>query len=370
MKVLRFLYKEFGGLLILYLFNFVVLVLLLYLTDGLSTFYGILYFILLSLFFLLLYLILMYHRRKTMYGRLIDRGSIEESIVFTLDNAISEEKKKVADYEKRYNEHLIFIDRWVHYIKTPLAVIRSIIQEIDSTPAPANRPQEREADSLPAGTPQREFLNIQSQTTQDEILEIKNDEMNEETNEERFAQIQTEADKILDGVNTALNYARATNFANDFVVEPVNIHDLSVSVVNSLKRSFIRQNVFPEISIPDNLVLMTDKKWMSFILFQLLTNAIKYSFSGGKVRISSVSEDNSTKLRVEDSGVGIPKCDLNRVFDIFFTGENGRKQGESTGIGLYLVMIICEKLDYTLTVQSDVGKGSIFSVSLNTCSKR
>ena len=339
MKALKGLYREFGGFTLLYVINFTVFILLYYYIDGFTAITGFLYFILLSVFFIFLFLIFMYNRRKAMYRRLTEKGSMEESVIYTLDSVISGEKRRVADYEKWYNDHLIFINRWVHYIKTPLSVIHSITQEDIAAP-------------------------VGSKTITAEDNRASSSQVRTEEIQEKFFQIQAEADKILDGVNTALNYARATDFVNDFRVEPVNIYDLAVSVINGLKRYFIRRNLFPEVEIPNDLVLMTDKKWIYFILFQLLTNAIKYSLSGGRVRLYSIKEENTIILSVEDFGIGIPKGDLNRVFDLFFTGENGRKQGESTGIGLYLVKTICNKLNYSLSVSSVEGKGSVFSVKL------
>ena len=68
---------------------------------------------------------------------------------------------------------------------------------------------------------------------------------------------------------------------------------------------------------------------------------------------------------VKDQGMGIDKKDLNRIFEQFFTGENGRIKGESTGVGLYLVKQICSKLKYPLSVESQKGIGSTFSLELH-----
>ncbi|WP_249685312.1 ATP-binding protein, partial [Bacillus velezensis] len=126
------------------------------------------------------------------------------------------------------------------------------------------------------------------------------------------------------------------------------------------KRLFITKRVFPEIHIEDDLIVASDSKWLRFTLGQFITNAVKYTFeSNKKIVISAIEKDDYVQLAICDEGIGIPASDLSRVTKAFFTGENGRKTGESTGMGLCLAKEICEKLGHELVITSEVGKGTI-----------
>ncbi|MGE7054549.1 ATP-binding protein, partial [Paenibacillus glucanolyticus] len=113
--------------------------------------------------------------------------------------------------------------------------------------------------------------------------------------------------------------------------------------------------------VDPDLMVQTDAKWLRFIMLQLLSNAIKYSAGTGfKVTIQARrSEDGRhVMLEITDRGMGIPKSDMNRVFDPFYTGENGRKLKESTGMGLYLVKEVVQKMNHRIELESEPGKGT------------
>ena len=99
--------------------------------------------------------------------------------------------------------------------------------------------------------------------------------------------------------------------------------------------------------------IVTDEKWLSFVIEQLLSNALKYTHNGG-IHISS----DAYTLVIEDTGIGISESDLPRVFERGFTGYNGRIDKKSTGIGLYLCRQILEKLGHTITITSKIGVGT------------
>lgn len=107
------------------------------------------------------------------------------------------------------------------------------------------------------------------------------------------------------------------------------------------------------------LEVLTDGKWLQLAVEQLLSNAVKYA-PGGKVSVYARGED----LVVEDNGAGIPTEDLPRIFEKGFTGGNGRLEGQSTGIGLYLCREICRRLGHTLSVESQpaVAPGSSWAL--------
>lgn len=310
-------WKDIRGFVALYVLNFTVLVILFYFLDGFTTLAGIIYFMVLCLFFLAIFLIYYHSRRKRLYSRLKENGvgnvSFEQGVDTAMDLTVASESEKTYAYERKYKEHLLFINRWVHYIKTPLSVIRSITQEEEDFPA--------------------------------------------------MKQIQSESDRMLDGVNMAMNYARAAEFTYDFKIEQVDLNALFVSLINELKHYFIRNNVYPDLRIPAGTFINSDGKWLKFIFYQLMTNAIKYSNPSGHVMIYTDTEGENLSICVKDTGIGISKEDLPRLFEIFFTGSNGRKFGESTGMGLYLVKTICDKLNYSVKVESAPGEGSVFRVN-------
>ncbi|RKJ34994.1 ATP-binding protein, partial [Butyricicoccus sp. 1XD8-22] len=116
--------------------------------------------------------------------------------------------------------------------------------------------------------------------------------------------------------------------------------------------------------VEEEIIVASDSKWLKFALGQFITNAVKYTFEENKKIVISAEKNNDTvQLHIKDEGIGIPKSDLSRITKPFFTGENGRKTGESTGMGLYLANEICEKLGIKLTIESEVGKGTTVTLT-------
>ena len=107
--------------------------------------------------------------------------------------------------------------------------------------------------------------------------------------------------------------------------------------------------------------VLTDEKWLVFVLEQILSNALKYTPAGGTVRIYGDGET----LVIADTGIGIREEDLPRVFEKGFTGYNGRTGQKSTGIGLYLCRRVTEKLGHGLTIVSRPGQGTIVRLDLS-----
>ena len=122
---------------------------------------------------------------------------------------------------------------------------------------------------------------------------------------------------------------------------------------------------FPKLHVDENLIVYSDYKWSSFVIYQLLTNAIKYSDNGKSVFIKAYNEDKKIILSIEDEGCGITKEDIPRIFELFFTGENGRLYGESSGLGLYMVKQILDYLGHSIKIESDIKFGSKFKIIFN-----
>ena len=102
---------------------------------------------------------------------------------------------------------------------------------------------------------------------------------------------------------------------------------------------------------PTNYKVLTDEKWLVFVIEQLLSNAIKYT-NKGKISIYPLEDK---KLVIEDTGIGISKEDIPRIFDKGFTGYNGRTDKKATGLGLYLCKNILDKLSHKISIESEVG---------------
>ena len=118
---------------------------------------------------------------------------------------------------------------------------------------------------------------------------------------------------------------------------------------NSKIEMCIRDRVYE----PIQETVLTDEKWLSFVLEQLLSNALKYT-ENGSVHIYKKGQI----LVVEDTGIGIREEDLPRIFERGFTGYNGRNDKKSTGIGLYLCKSVMDKLQHGLWLESEAGKGT------------
>lgn len=205
-----------------------------------------------------------------------------------------------------------FMNQWVHQMKTPVSVLELLLQ------------QEEELDK---------------KSVQEEVERLKRD------------------------LEMVLVNARLENFSDDMQIGKVQLKSAIMANVNDNKRLFIANRVFPEVNIDEDLIVMSDIKWLNFLIVQFITNAVKYTFEPNKkLYITAVQKEQHVHLLLRDEGVGIPKSDLPRVMKPFFTGENGRKTGESTGMGLYIAKEICDKLGHQLLITSEVGKGTQIEV--------
>ncbi|MDM8266219.1 sensor histidine kinase [Limosilactobacillus pontis] len=154
-----------------------------------------------------------------------------------------------------------------------------------------------------------------------------------------------------------LNDERLTMASNDYEFSWVNLADLVNTIIQQNSALFIRRQLVPDLVSFDHCVL-TDPKWLRFCINQLLSNAIKYSSPGGTITIAW----HVHALIVSDQGMGISPADQQRIFENGFTGHNGHQTTQSTGMGLYLVKRITDKLNFTIRVHSKVGQGSSFSL--------
>jgi len=287
----------------------------------------ILYCMFLGCFFLVCYLAYYYLHHRKFYKRLTEPiGTLDESLQ-KLDQAVISEKlgdlltsqyneyqKQIAELNNNQEEHLIFMDRWVHQMKTPLSVIELMAKDLD---------------------------------------EPESSSFREET-----ARLKT-------GLNMVLYMARLRTIEQDFHIKKVSLLKLVQEVNQENKRLFIQNHIYPEVKANQEKILVeTDEKWLFFVVSQFIQNAVKYSVNqANKIQISLDKNDDRVTLEVKDFGVGIPKEDQKRIFDAFYTGKNGRKfNKESTGVGLFLVHEVIHYLGHQLEVDSSVDRGSSFRV--------
>lgn len=168
-----------------------------------------------------------------------------------------------------------------------------------------------------------------------------------------FAQELFKAEQYVDMV---LGYLRIGSIHADLSPQEVPLEALVRESVKKVSTLFIHQkSTTLQISSLPGTVL-TDKKWFSFVLEQILTNAAKYT-PRGTVRVY-LAKDSPDTLVVEDTGLGIRAEDLPRIFERGFTGYNGRGGQRSTGLGLYLCHEVLQKLGHTISIRSEPGKGT------------
>lgn len=166
------------------------------------------------------------------------------------------------------------------------------------------------------------------------------------------------------GLNTVLYMARLRTIEQDFHIRPVGLARLVREVNMEHRRYFIRNDVYPKVEESrEQITVETDEKWLFFVIEQLIHNAVKYSAGLSKrIDIAIYERGKRAVLEVRDQGIGIPAADRKRIFDKFFTGNNGRAYRESTGMGLYLVKEVCQYLGHKIEMESEAGKGTVFRI--------
>ena len=167
-------------------------------------------------------------------------------------------------------------------------------------------------------------------------------------------------------VGMVLSYLRMEDMGNDLKFQWYPIGDIMRQAVRKYSQIFILKKIHLNFQDSRQMVL-TDEKWLLFVIEQILSNALKYT-SSDEVRPPKAESISlyikGTELVVEDTGIGIASEDLPRIFERGFTGYNGREHQKSTGIGLYLCKTIIQKLGHSIRAESRVGVGTKIYISL------
>lgn len=169
--------------------------------------------------------------------------------------------------------------------------------------------------------------------------------------------LETELFKIEQYVEMVLAFLRLDSVSTDYVFKEHRLDKILRSSIKKFSSDFIGRQLRLEYESV-NKTVVTDEKWLSFVIEQILSNALKYTREGG----IKIYMKNENVLCIEDSGIGIAKEDLPRVFEKGYTGYNGRSDQKASGLGLYLCKRICSNLGVDISASSAVDKGTVISL--------
>ena len=227
---------------------------------------------------------------------------IEEDYQHLIQRLVRENRQRQAAADSMLEDLTSYYTLWVHQIKTPIAAMDLLLQ---------------------AGP-------------------------------DRATEMEIELQKIAQYVDMVLQYLRLDSTAKDLVLQRCHLDAVVRQTVRKYAKLFILkkiQLVFQETKWE----VLSDEKWLCFLLEQLLSNALKYTPEGGKI---SIFLEGETNLVIADTGIGIAPEDLPRVFEKGFTGNNGRMDKKATGIGLYLCRRVTNLLGHTISIASEPGVGT------------
>ncbi len=225
---------------------------------------------------------------------------------------LKEQNSELKSQERIFKQEMSdYYSMWVHQIKTPIAAMH-VLQQI-----------------LEEEYPEQKY-----------IKEIK-----------------LELFKIEQYVEMVLTYLRMGEMSGDLKFEKYSLDAIVRQVIRKYSQMFILRKIHLQYAKTSQCIV-TDEKWLQFVLEQVLSNALKYTKDGGMIFIYTEEKENKKCLVIEDSGIGIWAEDLPRVFEKGFTGYNGRADKKSTGIGLYMCKKIMERLNHQIWIESEVDKGT------------
>lgn len=312
MSFITFLEEKIS--LILYQISFLIITTMIFLMADIQKFYIAITVGVLSIF-MLGYLLSEYFRQKKKSKKIIslvdnvsEKYLISEIIkeplemenkayYYALKQACKSMNDRISELEKENAEYQEYVESFVHEIKTPISAL-----------------------SL--------------------ALENNND-----------FRLKQEVDKINQLVEQMLYYARSENTEKDYFVKEIQLAEIIHSVILKYRHYMLNKKITLNIHDLDYIVI-TDEKWLSFIISQIIQNSIKYLDKDKKeIEVWGENNNNYIDLIIKDNGCGIKEADLVRIFEKGFTGTN-RKKGYSTGMGLYLTKKLCDKLGLKLQIQS------------------
>ena len=218
-----------------------------------------------------------------------------------------EELEKLTRENRQKNTDMVdYYSMWVHQIKTPIAAMNFLLDNEE----------------------------VDQKILQQELFKI-----------ERY-------------VEMVLTYIRLDSTSSDYVITKINLDEVVKDSVKKYAIIFINKKIKLNY-VSHETIVISDKKWLSFAIEQMLGNSVKYSSAGGEITI----ETCENKLVIEDNGIGIKEEDLPRIFEKGFTGFNGRYEKKSSGLGLYLCKKTLDKLGHHIEISSKVGEGTRIEIT-------
>lgn len=234
------------------------------------------------------------------------RNNIEESYEKIILLLVQLALHNVNELQQTHKEQIDYYTLWVHQIKTPISAIRLITGEEEQT--------------------------------------------------ESIKKVEQELFKIEQYVEMVLQYLRIQSLSSDLVLQPCPLLPIIKQCIKKYSSIFIYKKLSVTICV-EEVSVITDEKWLAFLLEQILSNALKYTKEGG-ITITFEEHPQEYWLCIQDTGIGIRKEDQNRIFEKGYTGYNGRMDKKASGIGLYLTKQVADKLNHSIEIQSEVNKGT------------
>ena len=231
------------------------------------------------------------------------QDAIEESYQELLRTLMQRKQEELQALRSAQNATAEYVTIWAHQIKTPLTALSLLTGEL---------PEKA----------QKEYA-------------------------ARLFEVEQYADMLL-------QYLRMESESTDYLFQKYSVRAMVHQSVKYFARIFISKQLTVKIDIPDEAVVVTDEKWMVFVLRQILSNALKYTQRGG-ITIDMPAADT---IRITDTGIGISKEDLPRIFERGYTGFNGRLDKKATGLGLFLTKEILHRLNSSIEITSEEGVGT------------
>lgn len=231
-------------------------------------------------------------------------NEVEQRYQQLLETLHAEKTSLISAADKRYDDAVTYFTMWTHQIKTPITAMSLALRELDT---------------------------------------------------EESRELSEYLQRIEQYVEMALCYVRLDSDTSDFVIRHYPLDGIIKQAVRKFSQQFIRRRI-KLIYEPTETEVLTDEKWLLFVIEQLISNALKYT-KNGSVEITLKPEK---VLSIRDTGIGIAPEDLPRVFERGFTGNNGRADKKATGIGLYLCRRICKALGHEIEIRSDKNGTEVF----------
>ncbi len=235
-------------------------------------------------------------------------GQIFYDSVSDIDRSMTENVKRYRQGMEQFKE---YVEMWIHEIKLPIA-----------------------------------SLTLMLHNNMDKCDKEFADRMN------------TQVRRINNYIEQILYYVRSENAEKDYIINDARLSKIISNVALKNKDDLLENDITFEVSDADRIVL-TDAKWMEFMLNQIVNNSIKYKDKAkteSYIKMSAAEDKKCVVLEILDNGIGINASDLPRVFDKSFTGENGREFSKATGMGLYIVKKLCDKLGHAISIESVKGE--------------